>query len=103
MMIGNGENVKDLIEYSRAGIVSKELAKTDKSNITLFCMSAGTEMTEHTSTKEGAVFVLEGKGTFTLEGKKISMAPGVFIFMKKGAPHSLRAEENTSFLLSLHQ
>ena len=102
-MIESGQNIRALIEYSRAGIVSKELAKTEKSNVTLFCMASGTELSEHTSTKEGFVFVLEGKGTFTLEGKTIPMAPGVFIFMKQNAVHALKAEENTSFLLSLHQ
>jgi len=56
--------------------VSKELVKTEKSNITLFCMAAGTELTEHTSTKEGSVFVLEGYGVFVLKKeKKIPMAP----------------------------
>jgi len=102
-MIANGEDIKNLIGYSQRGIVSKELVKTEKSNITLFCMGAGTEISEHTSTKEGFVFVLEGHGVFVLEGKDIPMAPGVFIFMKKDAVHALKAEENTSFLLSLHQ
>ncbi len=102
-MIESGQNVKELIEYSRAGIVSKELVKTDKSNITLFCMARGTEMSEHTSTKEGFVFVLEGSGAFILEGKEIKMLPSAFIFMKRNAVHALKADEDTSFLLSLHQ
>ncbi len=100
--IENGQDLKELIEYSRAGIVSKELVKTEKSNITLFCMAAGTEMTDHTSTKEGSVFVLEGRGIFTLEGKDIKMIPGAFIFMRKNAVHALKADENTAFILSLH-
>lgn len=102
-MVENGNNIKELIEYSHAGIVSKELFKTDKNNITLFCMGAGTEMSEHTSTKEGFVFVLEGSGIFTLEGKDIKMIPGTFISMRKNAVHALKADENTAFILSLHQ
>ena len=101
-MIKNGQNIKKIIEYSRAGIISKELVKTEKSNITLFCMAKGTEMSEHTSTKEGFVFVLEGSGVFTIEGKDIKMIPSTFIFMKKNAIHALRVEENTSFILSLN-
>ena len=65
-------------------------------------MAKGTEISEHTSTKEGFVYVVEGKGTFNLEGKKITMLPGVFIFMKKSVVHSLKAVENTSFILSLY-
>lgn len=45
--------------------------------------------------------VLKGKGTFILQGRSIVMQPGTMIFMPKNAPHSLRAEEDTAFLLSL--
>lgn len=96
------KNVKKLIEYSKAGIHSKELMRTDKANISLFCMSKGTEITEHTSTKAGFVYVLEGKGILTLKGKKISMEPDTVIFMDSNAGHSLRADENTAFLLALY-
>ena len=95
------KNIKQLIEYSKQGIISKEVIKTDKANVTLFCMSAGTDISEHTSTKQGFVYVIEGKGIFNLEGKNIEMKEGTLIFMKEDAVHSLNAEENTSFLLML--
>jgi nitric oxide dioxygenase len=95
------KSIKELVEYPKDGVLSKELFKTDKNNITLFCMAKGTEISEHTSTKQGFVFVVEGKGIFNLEGEKIIMAPNVLIFMEKNAVHSLKAEENTSFILSL--
>lgn len=95
------ENIKELIEYPKLGITSKVIGKTEKSEITLFCMSAGTEISEHTSTKEGIIYVIEGQGIFNLEGKQIPMLPNVLITMKKNAIHSLKAEKNTSFLLML--
>ena len=94
------KNINPLIEYPREGILSKELVK-GKNNVTLFCMSKGSEMGEHTSTKEGFIYVIEGKGIFNLKGKKISMSNGILINMNKNDIHSLKAEENTSFLLSL--
>lgn len=97
------KNLNDLIEYSQGGILSKELLKTDKLNITLFCLAAGTAISEHTSTKEGGVMVLEGKGVFNLRGEEVKMGPGVFIYLEKDAVHSLKAEANTSFLLMLYQ
>ena len=51
----NWLGIKELIEYPKSGILSKELAKTAKNNITLFCMAKGTELSEHTSTKEGFI------------------------------------------------
>jgi quercetin dioxygenase-like cupin family protein len=94
-------NIKEKIDYSENGVLSKVISKTEKNNLTLFCMAAGTDVSEHTSTKEGFVYVIEGKGTFVLNSKEIKMEPGAIIFMNKNAPHSLKAEENTSFLLSL--
>ncbi len=63
------KNINELIEYSEGGILSKELIKSKRSNVTLFCMGKGSEMSEHTSTKEGFVYVVDGKGIFNLEEK----------------------------------
>ncbi len=93
--------IKDLIEYSKGGILSKGIFKDSNTNVTLFCMAAGTEISEHTSSKKGFLHVIEGKGDFDLEGEKIEMSPSTFITMEKGAKHSLKVEENTSFLLFL--
>jgi len=100
-MIENWKDLKAMVEYPKQGIISKELIRSGKMNATLFCMAKGTEMSEHTSTKEGFVFVLEGDGIFNLEGKDIKMKPDVFIRLEKNARHSLKAIKNTSFILSL--
>ncbi len=97
----NFKNLKAMIEYPREGIISTVISKTGKKEVTLFFMAGGTEISEHTSTKEGMVYVLEGKGTFILQGEKIKMESGVIIFMDKNSPHSLEAESNLSFLLVL--
>jgi len=95
------KNILNMIEYSDEGVLSKVISKTDKLDVTLFCMSKGTNISEHTSTKQGFVYVVEGKGVFNLEGEDIEMIPGVFIYMKENVVHSLSAEENTTFILSL--
>jgi quercetin dioxygenase-like cupin family protein len=95
------KNLEEVMEFPREGVFSKVLVKGDVSNHTLMCLAKGTDISEHTSTREGAVTVLKGTGTFVLNGKTIKMEPGVFIFMPKDAPHSLSADENLAFLLSL--
>ena len=97
----NTGSIKDMVEYPHEGVLSKDIVKTKKNNVSLFCMAAGTEMGEHTSIRQGFIYVVEGRGIFNLEGKEIKMLPGVFIFMKENAIHSLKAEENTAFILSL--
>lgn len=97
----NWKNIKELIEYPSSGILSKEISKTGKFNATLFIMAKGADLSEHTSTREGIIQVVEGKGVFTLEGKDIEMIPGVFIHMKSNAIHAIKAEKNTAFVLIL--
>ena len=95
------KNIKNLIEYPKEGILSKDLIRTNKINVSLFCMAKRTKISEHTTTKQGFVYVLEGNGVFNLEGKNIEMSPGIFIFLKENALHSLNSKENTSFILAL--
>ncbi len=96
------KNIKEMIEYPREGILSKEISKDDKLDLGLFCMAKGTVMGDHTSTKDAFVQVVEGDGVFNLEGEDIEMKEGVVIMMKADAVHSLRAKENTAFILGLY-
>ncbi|RMF55752.1 cupin domain-containing protein [Candidatus Woesearchaeota archaeon] len=93
-------SVREMINYSEGGIISKVVSK-GVIEVTLFCMAAGTSIGEHTSTKKGCVYVIEGKGVFNLDGKDIVMEEGVIIEIARNAKHSLKAEKNTSFLLFL--
>lgn len=95
------QDIKKLIEYPRGGILSKEVLKDGRYNATLFCLAAGTEISEHAATKDGFIYVLEGEGVFHLDGKDIIMQEGVLIAMRANAAHSLRAKADTSFLLLL--
>ncbi len=97
----NNFELEKLIEYPKSGILSKVLIKSENKDVTLFCMSKNSELSEHTSTKEGFVLVLEGEGIFILKGKKIKMKKNVLIHMNKKEIHSLKALKNTSFLLIL--
>ncbi|MBT4174263.1 cupin domain-containing protein [archaeon] len=97
------KNVSEIINYSDEGIISKVIEKNDVGDVTLFSMSKKTEIGEHTSTKAGYVYVVEGDGIFNLEGEEIHMKPGVLIFMSANAKHSLCAKEDTSFILILNK
>lgn len=99
--MGSWKSIKELIEYPKEGILSKVLFSSEGIDATLFCMANSSEISEHTSTRPGVVYVVEGKGIFRLKGRKIAMLPDVLIHMEKNAVHSLKAEKSTSFLLML--
>ncbi|OIO39221.1 MAG: cupin [Candidatus Omnitrophica bacterium CG1_02_49_10] len=96
--------IKDLVsmmEFPKEGVLSKVLVKSQNTNYTLFCLGKGSDISEHTTTREASVTVLKGRGTFTLEGKNIKLEPGVFIYMPPDAPHSLKADEDLALLLTI--
>ncbi|MBD1887067.1 cupin domain-containing protein [Microcoleus vaginatus] len=95
--------LRDTIEYPAAGVLSKILVKDNNCQYSLFCLAAGTEISEHSSARNATVNVIEGKGILTLEGKDIVLEPGVFVFMPDRALHALKAEENLAFILTLSE
>ncbi len=97
------KDVKKMINYSEGGIMSKVIEKDNVGDVTLFCMSKSTNISTHTSTKAGYVYIVEGDGIFKLEDEELPMKPGVLIFMSANAKHSLSAKENTTFILILNK
>lgn len=93
--------LRDHLEYPESGILSKVLWKNALCQYSLFCLAANTEISEHTSTRNATIQVLEGTGTLTLNSETISLAPGMFIFMVANAPHALEAASNLAFMLTL--
>jgi len=94
---------KALIEYPSAGVLSKVILQDKCCQYTLFCLAKSTDISEHTSTRNATVNVIEGRGILTLEGEDIVLEPGVFVFMPANAPHALKAEENLAFVLTLSE
>ncbi len=95
--------LQDLIEYPTHGINSKVLLKDNNSQYSLFCLAAGTNIDEHTSTCNAVITVIEGSGNLNLEGKDIALTPGVFVFIAANAPHAVQAKENLAFTLALSE
>lgn len=94
-------SLRSKLEYPGAGVLSQVLLKDAYCQYTLFCLASGTEISEHTSTRNAAIQVLDGQGVLTLEGRNIALEPGVFVFMPANAPHALQATSHLAFLLTL--
>ncbi|MBD2564637.1 MULTISPECIES: cupin domain-containing protein [Nostoc] len=95
--------LREQIEYPSAGVLSKVLLKDNACQYTLFCLAANTDISEHTSTRNATINVIEGRGLLTLSGENIILKPGVFVFMPANTPHALKAEDNLTFLLTLSE
>ena len=94
-------DLNEAMAFSPGGIFTKEIAEGKNGDATLFCMAAGSKLSEHTSTREAFITVVRGKGTFDLAGTEVAMAPGTFIFMPANTKHALAAAEDLAFVLCL--
>jgi quercetin dioxygenase-like cupin family protein len=96
-------SLRERIEYPAGGVLSKVILKDNNCQYTLFCLTAGTNISEHTSTRNAVINVIDGQGILTLEGEDIQLEPGIFVFMRANAPHALKAEQNLAFILTLSE
>ncbi|MDZ8225031.1 cupin domain-containing protein [Nostoc sp. ChiVER01] len=77
--------LREKIEYPSAGVLSKVLLKDNACQYTLFCLAGNTDISEHTSTRNATINVIEGRGLLTLSGEDITLQTGVFVFMPANA------------------
>lgn len=94
-------DLEGMIEFARDGIVSKTVAKKAGSDITLFCMQTGQELSTHSASFPAIIHVLKGKGIITLGDQTYEAKSNAWFYMPKGLPHAVQSTENLVFLLTL--
>jgi len=52
-IIGQAENLRDLVGYQEGSVVSKEIIKKDKGTVTLFAFDKGQGLGEHAAPFKG--------------------------------------------------
>ncbi|OLP16347.1 hypothetical protein BST81_21380 [Leptolyngbya sp. 'hensonii'] len=90
--------IHDHIAYIEAGVYRKIIAKDGQRQAVLVCLKAGTYLSKHTSSHDGFMIVIEGQGTFTLEGEETTLEAGVFISLPANTAHAIHAIANLAFL-----
>lgn len=74
-------DLNEQADYPETGVRNKPLHKDQQTQHGLMCLAAGTTIAEHASPRNVTIMVVAGQGTLTLEGREISLQPGVFIVM----------------------
>lgn len=64
----------------------------------LVCVQAGTQTPEYTSSYDGFITVIQGRGVFRLAGQDIPLEPGVFLELPANTLHAVAAQENLTLL-----
>ena len=77
------------------------LTKTTETEIVRLVLAKGKEIATHSAPGQLIVQCIEGHVQFTTMGKDLTLSPGILFFLSPGEPHSLRALEDSSLLLTM--
>lgn len=94
-------NLFNMIEFPRQGILSKTVAEKPSGEVDLFILPKGEKISRHTSSRDAAIFVLQGEADFQLGDEWNRVKPGDWFFMEAGLPHAITAADDLVFILTL--
>lgn len=92
-------NLAELVSYQPGQIVSRTLVQNKGVSVTLFAFDGGEEISAHESSGDALVYVLDGKGRLTIDGKEHFAQAGEAMVMPAGVPHAVYAPERFKMLL----
>ncbi len=94
-------NLKQSVDYSEGGIVSKQVVKNNSGNLTLFSFDKGQGLSQHTAPFDAVVQILDGEAEVVLDGVPYLLKEGETIIMPANVPHALNAVERFKMLLTM--
>jgi len=89
------------IDYTEAGIVSKQVIKNEKGNVTLFSFSEGEGLSEHTAPFDALVQVIDGQVTIKIGGEDFLLTTGDSIVMPANISHALQSITSFKMILTM--
>lgn len=93
--------MKQSVDYSEGGIVSKQVVKNNSGNLTLFSFDKGQGLSQHTAPFDAVVQILDGEAEVILDGVPHLLKEGETIIMPANVPHALNAVERFKMLLTM--
>ena len=94
-------NLKQSVDYSEGGIVSKQVVKNNSGNLTLFSFDKGQGLSQHTAPFDAVVQILDGEAEVVLDGVPHLLKEGETIIIPANVPHALNAVERFKMLLTM--
>ena len=89
------------LEYQQGQIVSKTLAQNRALSMTLFAFEQDEEISTHTADGDALVTVLDGTGSFTIDGEAHLVSAGESIVMPAHVPHAVYGQTRFKMLLTV--
>jgi quercetin dioxygenase-like cupin family protein len=99
--IAEAVRIEELAQYQPGSVVSRQIVKREKGNVTLFAFDAGQELSEHTAPYDALVHVIDGEVEITIAGKQVRAKAGEMVIMPANQPHALKAITRFKMLLTM--
>ena len=91
----------ELVNYQAGSVVSRQLIKHDKGNVTLFAFDELQGLSEHTAPFDALVHIIEGEAEITISGQPMRAKTGEMVLMPANQPHALKAITRFQMLLTM--
>jgi quercetin dioxygenase-like cupin family protein len=83
------------------GITSRTIFKSPFVRIVFFGFSEGEELSEHSAPARVIIQILNGRCEFSVGSEQRNLAAGDIVYMPPNEPHSVKASEAFSMLLTM--
>lgn len=94
-------DLKGQIEFSKEKYISKILFDCDKVRLVLFCLEKGQEVPPHTVKPQVIMYVISGRGTFTVGDHTYSVKSDSAAVCESMEAHGIKADEQMVVLASI--
>ncbi|WP_074016374.1 cupin domain-containing protein [Fusobacterium massiliense] len=94
-------NLKDIVEYQKDKIVSKNLVAKQNLIMSVMAFWKGESLDPHKAPGDALVTVLDGKGKYIVDGKEFVLNTGESAVLPANIPHAVEGIENFKMLLIL--
>ena len=94
-------NLNTLIDYQEGSVVSRTLIDKQAGTVTVFAFDQGEGLSEHTTSYDALVYIIDGKAKITISGKPLSLKQGEIAIMPANLPHALSATTRFKMLLTM--
>ncbi len=92
-------DIKKLIKFSPDRISREMLADKPEMRIALMCLDAGQKLDPHKAPLRLMMYVVQGKGTFTVGEEKIEAGEKTCILCDPGVPHGFVADKGEKLVV----
>ena len=100
-LAGGATPLSALVEYQEQAVVSRTLVHKSAGTVTLFAFDMGQGLSEHTTSYDALVYVVEGTCEITVSGTAHVVKQGEILMMPANHPHAVQAVERFKMLLTM--